>query len=274
MGSGGGVGFSYIDPVDSLGSKQPVSTPLSTGCVRVRPNSAADSRPRVRTYPGRLRLANDLENRKWWAACRLDKPWDGSSVCPSVALARIVWQSLWRRSCVRVDASVPQSLGASREQAHFPAEQPASQPHPWFPSSDADQGRPGNRFIPPQARPCPFGRLSPAAVLAAESRLRRPDEFRDSMRKGVRCGRDTLVLHARRRSEPPSRAGFIVSKAVGKAVQRNRVKRRLRHLTAAALPSAPFPVDVVVRALPAAVSGDLAGDFAVAWRRCVDRLAA
>lgn len=111
-------------------------------------------------------------------------------------------------------------------------------------------------------------------MLAAESRLRRPDEFRDTMRQGVRCGRDSLVVHARRRTASPSRAGFIVSKAVGKAVQRNRVKRRLRHLAAAALPSAPFPVDVVVRALPAAVDGDLPGDFASAWGKCLDRLAA
>lgn len=94
------------------------------------------------------------------------------------------------------------------------------------------------------------------------------------MRQGVRCGRDCLVMHARRRTESPSRAGFVVSRAVGKAVQRNRVKRRLRHLTAAALPSAPFPVDVVVRALPASVAGDLPGDFASAWRRCLERLAA
>lgn len=94
------------------------------------------------------------------------------------------------------------------------------------------------------------------------------------MRQGVHAGRESLVMHARRRPVAGSRAGFIVSKAVGKAVQRNRVKRRLRHLAAAALPSAPFAVDVVVRALPAATTGDLAGDFASAWGRCLDRLAA
>ncbi|MBN9104957.1 MAG: ribonuclease P protein component [Propionibacteriaceae bacterium] len=111
-------------------------------------------------------------------------------------------------------------------------------------------------------------------MLPASSRLRRPDEFRDTMRQGVRSGRECLVMHARRRGEEPSRAGFVVSRAVGKAVQRNRVKRRLRHLTATAFQSAPFPVDLVVRALPAATDGDLQGDFASAWSRCLDRLAA
>jgi ribonuclease P protein component len=81
-------------------------------------------------------------------------------------------------------------------------------------------------------------------------------------------------MHARRTEQPPSRAGFIVSKAVGKAVVRNRVKRQLRHLAAAALPTTPFPVDVVVRALPVVGAGDLAEDFNSALTTCLNRLAA
>ena len=68
--------------------------------------------------------------------------------------------------------------------------------------------------------------------------------------------------------------GYTVSKKVGNAVTRNRVKRQLRHLTAARLPSVPFVVDVVVRALPAAATGDLAGDLASAWESSMKRLAA
>lgn len=65
-----------------------------------------------------------------------------------------------------------------------------------------------------------------------------------------------------------------MSRAVGGAVVRNRVKRRLRHLAATELGGLAFPVDVVVRALPAAVTGDLAGDFRSALGQCVRRLAA
>lgn len=111
-------------------------------------------------------------------------------------------------------------------------------------------------------------------MLPAQARLRRPADFRAVLRGGVRVGRDTLVVHAVRTPSPPSRAGFVVSKAVGGAVVRNRVKRRLRHLTADALASSPHPVDVVVRALPDAARGDLAADFASAWERTLDRLAA
>jgi ribonuclease P protein component len=55
-------------------------------------------------------------------------------------------------------------------------------------------------------------------------------------------------------SEPvraqPARAGFVVSRAVGNAVVRNKVKRRLRQLVRERLAELPSGTDVVVRALP------------------------
>lgn len=48
------------------------------------------------------------------------------------------------------------------------------------------------------------------------------------------------------------RAGFVVSKAVGNAVVRTRVKRRLRHLTRELMDTLPGPGLLVVRALPPA----------------------
>jgi ribonuclease P protein component len=49
-----------------------------------------------------------------------------------------------------------------------------------------------------------------------------------------------------------ARAGFVVPKAVGIAVVRNRVKRRLRHLVRDRLADLPPGADLVVRALPGA----------------------
>lgn len=53
-------------------------------------------------------------------------------------------------------------------------------------------------------------------------------------------------------SAAPARVGFVVSRAVGGAVIRNRVKRRLRHLLAARLSILSAGSLLVVRALPAA----------------------
>jgi ribonuclease P protein component len=108
-------------------------------------------------------------------------------------------------------------------------------------------------------------------MLPAAARLRSSDDFRTTVRRGRRIGRPTVVLHVLSRPDTVTRAGFVVSKAVGGAVTRNRVKRRLRHLVAAQLPGRTQGVDVVVRALPAAATAPerLAGDFASAWQAAV-----
>lgn len=66
----------------------------------------------------------------------------------------------------------------------------------------------------------------------------------------------------------------MVSKAVGNAVTRNRVKRRLRHLAVPLLTSTPAGARVVVRALPRAAGAgtELEHDLTGAWRTCLDKL--
>jgi ribonuclease P protein component len=117
-------------------------------------------------------------------------------------------------------------------------------------------------------------------VLPRPSRLNASGDFRTTIRRGVRVGRPTLVLHAGTRADAGGvRVGLVVSKAVGNAVTRNRVKRRLRHLAAqhllasAAASSAPG-VDVVLRALPeaAAAGPELAVDLSAAWAKAQRRL--
>lgn len=63
------------------------------------------------------------------------------------------------------------------------------------------------------------------------------------------------MVHANQtdsRAARPPRVGFVVSKNVGGAVVRNRVKRRLRAQATPLLPTLPAGVDVVVRAQPEA----------------------
>jgi ribonuclease P protein component len=62
-------------------------------------------------------------------------------------------------------------------------------------------------------------------------------------------------VHANRtdaRADLPPRVGFVVSRAVGNAVVRNRTKRRLRAGVATRLNGIPSGFDLVVRANPAA----------------------
>jgi ribonuclease P protein component len=93
--------------------------------------------------------------------------------------------------------------------------------------------------------------------------MRNGSDFTAAVRAGRRAGRRTLVVHLSRvRTESPTRVGFVVSKAVGNAVVRNRVKRQLRHIARDRIDSLPTGSSVVVRANPAAATAkNLAADF-------------
>lgn len=138
-------------------------------------------------------------------------------------------------------------------------------------------------------------------MLPAAARLTRSQEFSLVVRRGRRAGRSRLVAHvlvadatahaaevvdsprhggqsakgtrqsAPTRERPRStRVGFVVSKAVGNAVVRHRVTRRLRHLMRERLPLLPAGTLVVIRALPpaaSATSNDLGADLDSAFRK-------
>jgi ribonuclease P protein component len=94
-------------------------------------------------------------------------------------------------------------------------------------------------------------------MLPAQSRMRRRAEFTATLRRGSRCGRKLITGHLLVRpgheTEPP-RAGFVVGRAVGGAVVRNRVRRRLRTVVRGYLPSLPGGSLLVVRAHPQAAT--------------------
>ncbi|HEX2810607.1 MAG TPA: ribonuclease P protein component [Kineosporiaceae bacterium] len=132
-------------------------------------------------------------------------------------------------------------------------------------------------------------------MLPAPHRMRRGRDFDAAVKRGRRSGRRTLVVHAARvdvvaapgspaasvpvktsAATPPARVGFVVSRAVGSAVVRTRVKRRLRALLAARIDGIPPGILVVVRANPAAAAASsqvLASDLEVALPRALHALA-
>jgi ribonuclease P protein component len=104
-------------------------------------------------------------------------------------------------------------------------------------------------------------------MLPAANRLRRSTDFAGTVRGGRRAARGSVVVHfvpPAGTGDQPVKAGFVVSKAVGGAVLRNKVKRRLRHIVAARLAQLPPGSALVVRALPSAGSAgypELTKDF-------------
>src|SRR3954451_18231917 len=88
--------------------------------------------------------------------------------------------------------------------------------------------------------------------------MRRSSDFGAAVRRGRRAGSGTVVVHVlpALAGKGPSQGavivGFVVSKAVGGAVVRNRTKRRLRAPVPPLLPRPAPGTRVVVRAHPAA----------------------
>jgi ribonuclease P protein component len=104
-------------------------------------------------------------------------------------------------------------------------------------------------------------------VLPAESRMRRRRDFSAAVRRGSRSGRALLTGHLlvpSSEEDSPPRAGLVVSRSVGPAVVRNKVRRRLRVLVREYLSSLPGGSLLVVRAHPQAATArqaDLAADL-------------
>ena len=113
-------------------------------------------------------------------------------------------------------------------------------------------------------------------MLPAAARMRRRAEFSAAIRGGSRAGRTALAGHllVRRSSDEPPKVGFIVSRAVGKAVVRNKVRRRLRHLAAGYLHALPGGSLLVLRANPPAATAsqaDLADELGLVIRALLRR---
>jgi ribonuclease P protein component len=105
--------------------------------------------------------------------------------------------------------------------------------------------------------------------------MRSSEDFRVTVRHGAKAARPTLVSHVVLpagvdESSKITSVGFVVSRGIGTSVDRNRVKRRLRHLMRPRLGDVPVGSRIVIRALPAArdaASETLAADLDEALRR-------
>ncbi len=88
-------------------------------------------------------------------------------------------------------------------------------------------------------------------MLARANRVVLPADFRATVRRGRRATTPSAVYY-RLATDPvaPVRFGVIVSKAVGNAVDRNLVRRRLKALGRVVVDAGHRGEDVVIRVLP------------------------
>jgi ribonuclease P protein component len=118
------------------------------------------------------------------------------------------------------------------DEAHLPAEQSGPQAASRLPQPDGDRRRPQGSERPPRARPQEAQRLvtisKRADFLAANGGLR-------TTTPGF-----VLLVRDRKDDDPQMRVGFTVTKKIGGAVVRNRMKRRFRALAREIVPTNGF----------------------------------
>jgi ribonuclease P protein component len=128
------------------------------------------------------------------------------------------------------------------DEAHLPAEQSRAQAPARIPCPHGDRRRPQGPGRPPQPRPQEVVRVIKAdngLTTPVIAKLRRRADFL-AANGGKRAPAPGFVLLVRERGDgdPAMRLGLTVSKKVGNAVVRNRMRRRFRELARKVLPEA------------------------------------
>lgn len=108
------------------------------------------------------------------------------------------------------------------DEAHLSAEQSRARAPARLPRTDGDAGR-------PQHYPC-APRPGPQEALGLITLTRRADFLAANAGKRVAMPGFVLLVRARGDGDPGLRVGYTVTKKIGNAVVRNRMKRRFRAL--------------------------------------------
>ena len=109
------------------------------------------------------------------------------------------------------------------------------------------------------------------AIMKRATTLKRNYEFRRVYHKGKSGVSSLLVVYARPNRGAGNRLGVTVSTKLGKAVVRNRVRRRLREIYRLSQPELKQGYDVVLVARGRAAAASYA-ELARAYRRSCERL--
>ena len=138
---------------------------------------------------------------------------------------------------------------------NVPTQQYKSKANPWVPLTHGDEGRTRRDQSTSTQRSCSTGSDDSQEIVSADlppfaflkdSRLRTRRQFRAALSRGVRVYTRRFILYIRRRNGSGPRLGTTVSRKVGNAVVRNRIKRCVSEVFRTHPEWFPEPVDLVV----------------------------
>ena len=133
----------------------------------------------------------------------------------------------------REGAAFSVSDSGMSDEADLSAEQPRAGAPSRLPCADGDGGRPVGDPGPPGARP--------QEAVGLTTLTKRRDFLAANSGKRAPMPGFVLLMRPRDDGDPAMRVGFTVTKKIGNAVVRNRMKRRLRALARELLPTEGRP---------------------------------
>jgi ribonuclease P protein component len=129
-------------------------------------------------------------------------------------------------------------------EAHFSTLEACPQAPAWLPVPHGHDGRPQGDRAPPVARPQAVVRLKRAGALSPNQtidRIVKRQDFLAAAKASSFAAKGVVVQMRDRKDKGPARTGFTVTKKLGDAVTRNRIKRRLREAARLTLPGLAEP---------------------------------
>ncbi len=118
------------------------------------------------------------------------------------------------------------------DEAHLPTEQSGPQAAARIPLPHGDSRRPQGAECKARARTQEAQRVAPIPVIK-----KRADFLAANRGRRVATAGFVLLVRDRKDGDPTKRLGFTVTKKIGKAVVRNRMKRRFRALAREIIPA-------------------------------------
>jgi ribonuclease P protein component len=195
------------------------------------------------------------------------KPFGGSLAVDVVLAAPLYCVVLFLLPAARVRRA--QSREHLLRETHFSAPQPPSQASPWFPRAHEHEERAQSACRATEKGPPPPYGLAPASTVRWYERLRRSSEIAFVRRRGRAASFACLTAYALGAPRARTCVAVSVGKAVGGAVTRNLVRRRVRGILDG-LPPLGVPLRVLFVAKPAAATASferLSGEVGTALAR-------
>jgi ribonuclease P protein component len=157
-----------------------------------------------------------------------------------------------RADCIMSDPGVP------HHEANVPTQKATPAPRPRVSGPDGDAGRPERPQVSPAQGPQSPHADRPPVCVKRRARLVRRSEFDRALAGRASASSAYLALFVGNNGLGHPRVGFAVSRKLGNAVVRNRIKRRLRDLVRPMAERTQAGRDVVIVARARAVDADAA----------------